>query len=313
MRSRFIARACVAVVAAIATASVSYGQAAGTRPNFKNRSPSKAEWVDSIREAPNGTTYHTFKSATLDGEVSYLIYLPPDYETQTAERYPVIYWLHGLGGNQRGGAMMFVPFVDEAIRSKSLPPAIVVCVNGMVNSFYNDWPDGTRPIETLIVKELVPHVDATYRTIATREGRLIEGYSMGGYGAAHLGFKYPDVFGTVVVDAGALITEIALSGPMIGPIFQGAWSGDLAKFTAEHPMQLVEKNADKIRGRTNIRIGVGGDDSLLARTLPCTNSSRSSTSHTSTKWCPASVTTGRSTIAPSATRPSTFIAKRLRS
>jgi endo-1,4-beta-xylanase len=59
---------------------------------------------------------------------------------------------------------------------------------------YVDWKDGSAPMETIIVKELVPHIDATYRTIATREGRLLDGYSMGGYGAARLGFKYHDLF-----------------------------------------------------------------------------------------------------------------------
>ena len=54
----------------------------------------------------------------------------------------------------------------------------------------------------MIVKELTPHVDATYRTIARREDRAVEGFSMGGYGAAHLGFKYPEVFGIVGIMSG---------------------------------------------------------------------------------------------------------------
>ena len=70
----------------------------------------KAEWLDPDRGAPNGTQYKTFESKVLGREVSYLVYLPPGYE-QEKQRYPVIYWLHGMGGNQRGGAMMFVPHV----------------------------------------------------------------------------------------------------------------------------------------------------------------------------------------------------------
>ena len=108
-----------------------------------------------------------------------------------------------------------------------LPPVIVVLPNGMVDSFYRDAADGQRPVESVIIKELIPHVDQTYRTIAAAKGRIIQGYSMGGYGAAHLGFKYPELFGTVVIDAGAL---------------------DAHRFrqvdeAIDHPNELVTKNA----------------------------------------------------------------------
>ena len=223
----------------------------------------KAEWVDPVRTAPNGTKYETFASKVLESDVSYLVYLPPGYEKDT-KRCPVIYWLHGLGGNQRAGASIFVPHVDSAIRKGAMPPAIVVIVNGMVNSFYCDWANGKRPIESVIVKDLIPHVDKTYRTVPRRDGRIIQGYSMGGYGAAHLAFKYPEVFGSVVVDAGALIGETAMKGSNLAETFKDAF-GDKDRFLAEHPFQLVEKNADKIRNKTNIRVGVGKDDNLLSK------------------------------------------------
>jgi endo-1,4-beta-xylanase len=224
----------------------------------------KAAWVDPSKDAPNGTRYETFASKVLGADVSYLVSLPPDYATET-KRYPVIYWLHGLGGNQRAGALLFVPHVNRAIRKGALPPVLVVSVNGMVTSFYCDWANGKRPIESVIVQDLIPHVDRTYRTVARREGRVIQGYSMGGFGAGHLGFKYPDLFGTVCVDAGALIPEAALKGPNLAPIFQDAFAGDRERFRAEHPFQLLEKNAARLRGRTHIRVGVGQDDNLLAR------------------------------------------------
>jgi S-formylglutathione hydrolase FrmB len=73
---------------------------------------------------------------------------------------------------------------------------IVVAVNGLAsNTMYSDTHDGQYPLETVIITDLIPHIDATYRTIAAREARGVNGFSMGGFGAAHLGFKYPDVFG----------------------------------------------------------------------------------------------------------------------
>ena len=229
----------------------------------KPREMPKGEWLDPDRGAPNGTTYKTFQSKVLGREVSYLVYLPPGYETQT-KRYPVIYWLHGMGGNQRGGATMFLPHVKVAIEEGVLPPAIVVLVNGMVKGFYCDSSDGRLPIESVIIKDLIPHVDETYRTIANREGRVLEGYSMGGYGAGHLGFKYPELFGTVVINAGALIDPSPTNIPKEGPMF-GVFGGDNARRVAEHPRELARKNADKLRGRTHIRIGCGSLDDLLPR------------------------------------------------
>jgi enterochelin esterase-like enzyme len=253
-----------AVIALVAIATTVPGLADASLMQAAQKTYPKAEWVDPNRNEPNGTKYRTFSSKVLGGEVSYLVYLPPEYEQQT-QRYPVIYWLHGLGGNQRGGAQMFVPHVDRAIRQSALPPAIVVVVNGMVTSFYCDWANGQRPIESVIIKDLIPHIDQTYRTVAQRTGRVIQGYSMGGFGAAHLGFKYPELFGTVVVDAGALIGEPALKGPNLAEIFKEAFANDKDRFLAEHPNQLVAKNVDKIRNQVQIRIGVGADDNLLPR------------------------------------------------
>lgn len=250
----------VAVIALLAIDPTTQGQEKTSQKQPARKTFAKAEWVDSNKDAPNGTKYQTFASKVLGGDVSYLIYLPPGYDKET-RRYPVIYWLHGLGGNQRAGASLFVPHVDEAIRKGTLPPAIVVSVNGMVTSFYFDGVDNKRPVESVIIKDLIPHIEQTYRTIAQREGRMIQGYSMGGFGAGHLAFKYPEVFGSVCVDAGALIRESAIEGPNLAPIFQG----DKERFRAEHPLRLVEKNADKIRSKMKIRVGVGQEDQLLAR------------------------------------------------
>jgi endo-1,4-beta-xylanase len=251
-----------AVLGLIGVTPTTHGQV-DPKPKEGKRTPPKAEWVDSRRDEPNGTKYQTFTSKTLGGEVSYLVYLPAGYEKET-KRYPVIYWLHGMGGNQRGGASVFLPHVDAALEKGDLPPAVVVLVNGMVNSFYCDWANGKRPIESVIIKDLIPHIDKTYRTVARREGRVIQGYSMGGYGAAHLGFKYPELFGTIVVDAGALVNEGIRNGPNFTELFKDIW-GDPKGFQEEHPKRLVEKNADKIRGKTNIRVGVGTEDNLLPR------------------------------------------------
>ena len=58
-------------------------------------------------------------------------------------------------------------------------------------------PPSPRPLESVIIKELIPHVDQTYRTLAKRETRSVEGFSMGGFGAFHYLLVHPEMFAGV--------------------------------------------------------------------------------------------------------------------
>jgi enterochelin esterase-like enzyme len=103
---------------------------------------------------------------------------------------------------------------------------------------------------------LIPHIDSTYRTVAKREGRIIEGFSMGGFGAAHLGFKYPELFGTVSVIDGALV-DLTTMQNRHSDLYERIFGGQEEKFLAENPRTLVEKNAAAIRGKMAVRFAVG--------------------------------------------------------
>lgn len=217
-------------------------------------------WVDPITDEPAGTRYRTFRSATIDQPVSYLVWLPPGYDAAPERRYPVIYWLHGLGGDQRGGAP-FVEKLAQAVDDGIAPPAVCVLVNGLPASMYCDAAHGRAPVEQVVIRDLIPHVDATYRTIPLREARAIEGHSMGGFGAARLGFKYPDLFGAVSISAGALHTPETMSARR-PELLRGGFGGDPAYFRAQSPWAILEEQADRIRGRTLVRILVGELDAL---------------------------------------------------
>jgi enterochelin esterase-like enzyme len=235
----------------------------GTPEAKKPGKKPQTEWLDPDRSEPAGTHYRTFKSQLAGSEVSYLLYLPPDYETNAARRYPVVYWLHGFGGNPRAGAA-FVKPLDAAIRAGKAPAMIVVLVNGIAASFYCDSPEGKRPIDSMVTKELIPHVDQTYRTIAKRETRAVEGFSMGGYGAAHLGFKHPELFGLVSIMSGAL-TDSVEWGPLQPP--QGGrrqmmLAAEKSYFQANDLATVIRTNAAAIRGNTRVRMAVGSEDTL---------------------------------------------------
>jgi endo-1,4-beta-xylanase len=175
-----------------------------------------------------------------------------------------VYWLHGYGGNPRSATVLVKP-LDAAIRDGKAPAMIVVAVNGLAASFYCDSMDGKTPVDSIIVKELIPHVDQAYRTIAGRETRAVEGFSMGGYGAAHLGFKHPDLFGIVTIGSGAF-TDSLEWGPLHEP--QGGrrkmmLAAPKAYFQETDLATVIRKNADAIRGKTIVRMRVGSEDSLL--------------------------------------------------
>jgi enterochelin esterase-like enzyme len=216
-------------------------------------------WVDPITNTIPGTSYHLFPTTSRGENTkgSYLIYLPEDYSSSN-DRYPVIYWLHGGNGNSREGNWMCEQ-IDAAIERGDMPQTIVVFVQGLPIGWYNNSKDGTMPVEDVIINDLIPHIDATYRTISKREARGIEGMSMGGYGSLHLGFKYPELFGVVSSIAPSITTFEMERKEVITPTFED----DTAYFNANSPSTLLQRNADYIRVNTNIRLLVGDKDFLF--------------------------------------------------
>jgi endo-1,4-beta-xylanase len=209
--------------------------------------------------------HHTYRSAAMNCDVGYTIYLPPNYAAARA-RYPVVYWLPGGGCNEDPDspsiAQGLLGGIDAAIRKGKLPPLIFVLVNGGRYTRYYDSLDRSIMMETTVIKELIPHVDATYRTVAAREGRAVQGGSMGGMGALKFAFKYPELFSSAVAFCPALLDADANMerNPTLIPAL---FNGDKALFTKDSPAAMVVTNADNIRGRLAIRIVIGSEDGLL--------------------------------------------------
>ena len=141
------------------------------------RSGPSAVWVNRPKdgELPDGVPHHTFYSEANKAEVGYCIYLPPDYGPQEDRRYPVIYNLHGAGDNELHG-FDDVKVLDAGIRAGRWPAMVVVLPNGGMRIFYKDSYEGAFMSETLIIREVIPYIDKTYRTIADRRARCIEGH-----------------------------------------------------------------------------------------------------------------------------------------
>lgn len=225
----------------------------------------KPIWTTPEMRGPR-TSYHTFASETAATEVSYHLYTPAAHEADPERRFPVLYWLHG--GGEKG--WLSVPAVsryfDERIEAGEVPPMFIVFVNGLVKGMYCDWKDGSVKLETIIIEELLPHIDATHRTIASGDGRLIEGFSMGGYGAGRLGFEYPELFaGVSLLGAGPLQPRLEQT-PRVGirgreVILSTIFGDDQDYYYVQSPWHLAEAGAGKLReGGQRIRQALGDRD-----------------------------------------------------
>jgi enterochelin esterase-like enzyme len=146
----------------------------------------------------------TYRSAELRRPQMVIVYLPPSYGKPEAasRRYPVVYLLHGCPGQPRDWLVKgdLHDTIEQLIRTHRTPEMILVMTDGSGPrgrydcTLYLDRADGRYPAETAFVRDLVPLIDARFRTIATREGRALLGLSSGGFAAVNLGVRHPDLF-----------------------------------------------------------------------------------------------------------------------
>jgi enterochelin esterase-like enzyme len=214
-----------------------------------------AMWVvPPAQELPAGVSHHRLRSQAMDREVGFCVYLPPGYDRHPERRYPVLYHLHGAGGNETR-SLFTATVLHEGIVAGRLPELIVVFPNGGRATMYQDSGDGRFRAETWMIRELIPHIDATYRTIADRKARCIEGFSMGGRGATHLAMKYPELFGSLFNQSGNVYH---VSAPELLP---NAYLGDdPQRLRTNDPYLNLAKNLEFIRANLRIQLACGTAD-----------------------------------------------------
>ena len=161
-----------------------------------------------LKVAP-GLSHHTFKSKLINKKVGYCVFVPEGYgDSENKERrYPVIYMLHGGRPGDESKYANKLPYIIEAIREGDLIPTIVVLNNGGPVSHYNvpGRPDARG--KDMFVEELMPLIAKKYRTIETREGRALQGYSQGGRATARIGFGHPELFSQLVTGSAGAAAE----------------------------------------------------------------------------------------------------------
>ncbi len=235
-----------------------------------------------------GTLEHcTLESNTLKtpyNVVGFNVYTPPSYNSSN-QSYPVIYLLHGINGNEfnyfsyfsnstffNNGSGSLPSYIDNSLADE----AILVFVNGGARSFYNDWtdktdegPSSTFPIlsESVIMNDVIPFIDANFRTVADRSGRALEGFSMGARGAIKLAFKFSDQFCSTIAYAGATYETIPNSaGPTFPYLGDYPESADMISNITDSNAASIKANGLQIRLVDGIGDGAagqgGGNDDL---------------------------------------------------
>lgn len=196
------------------------------------------------------------ESKTIGASVPAAVVLPPGFDPE-GEPLPLFIELHGLGGDRTELGRAFGRWIDEMFRAGTLCPAVLVSCSSEPGGFYaGAW-------ERFFAEELPEWMAKNFGTRSDREGVVLAGLSMGGYGTLKIGFKHPDRFAAIAgwMPAGdpsfEWLPDITNCPPardygqFQGPteLFEAAWGSpfDPEKWMADNPANVVRDNAEAIR------------------------------------------------------------------
>ncbi len=245
-RHGFVLRSAVLIGVLLAMTGAVFGQAPAAKPLASN------------------VVEHKLASKMMSRDVPYRVVLPAGYsDAKATSRHPVIYLLHGLTGH-------FNNWTDATkVEEYALAHKFIIVTPEGDNGWYTDSvTKATDKYESYIVKELISEIDAKFRTLATRDNRMIAGLSMGGYGGLKFGLKYPEMFSLVGSLSGALgaagWTEknAGLIAKSMDSVFGADETGEARK--ANDIFKLVrELTPDKIKALPFIYQSCGTEDFLI--------------------------------------------------
>jgi S-formylglutathione hydrolase FrmB len=211
---------------------------------------------------------NALKSHTLGETVHYCVLLPPSYDSGSAKRYPVLYFLHGLGENEQTLFKTAGWTLIEDLRQQGKIGDFLIVTPEAKASFYINSADGKVRYSDFFLQEFIPYIEGKYRIRRERKARAITGISMGGYGALRFAFDDPGMFSSVSAQSAALMTEspqelnAALRagtplGRLLGSVFGNPINGPHWK--ENDPFSLAKKNKIAI-GRLAIYFNCGRYD-----------------------------------------------------
>ncbi len=202
-----------------------------------------------IQDVPHGTVSKVwYPSATAGFDRRLSVYTPAGYEQNKKQKYPVLYVLHGIGGDEdawiaQGRAAQVL---DNLIAQGKAEPMIVVFTNGNISQEAAPGENSTGYIHPTMqlpqtmegtfetsFPEVVKFIDSSYRTIAKKQSRAICGLSMGGFHTLYISLNYPDMFNY----SGMFSAAIGVSDDSVSPIYQNI-DQKLATYFSKKPALL---------------------------------------------------------------------------
>ena len=204
--------------------------------------------------------------------VHYCVYLPAAYDSgaspHSPKRYPVLYFLHGLGDNEQtlfnsGGWTL----LEDLRNQGKMGDFLIVAPEGR-RSFYINSADGSVRYNDFFLQEFLPHIESKYRIRPGRAGRAISGISMGGYGALRFAFAHPELFSAVSAQSAALITEspqtldsASRAGAPLAGVLAAVFGKpiNVSQWNDNSPFVLAKRNAAALR-KLSIYFNCGQDD-----------------------------------------------------
>ncbi len=223
--------------------------------------------LTSLAHAQGRAECATVKSAVLARPVRYCAFLPASFDSDKARRFPVLYYLHGLGDNEQsllnsGGWDL----IEELRRSGKVGDFVVLAPYGGHTFFFNS-ADGKVRYEDFLTKEFMPQMEQKYRVDLSPGKHGITGVSMGGFGALRLAFKYPQKFAAVSAQMPALIPAIPPNFAAGGPGSPASMMGDVfgspinvAYFDRNNVFYLAKTTSASQLKRLKIYVDVGNND-----------------------------------------------------
>jgi S-formylglutathione hydrolase FrmB len=228
--------------------------------------------ASSSAQAQSRIQCNALSSQILKYPVHYCVYLPASYDTGATktvpDHYPVLYFLHGLGDNEKtlfnsGGWTL----LDDLRQEHKLGDFLIVAPEGR-RSFYINSADSSVRYSDFFLQEFIPLIEKKYRIAKGRSNRAISGISMGGYGALRFAFSHPEMFSAASAQSAALITEspqdldtAARSGAPLGKMLADVFGNpiDSSHWKNNDPFVLAQKNAAALK-RLAIYFNCGQDD-----------------------------------------------------
>jgi len=158
--------------------------------------------------APGRVECNTVPSKILARPVPYCIVLPSAFDANKSLRFPILYFLHGLGDNEQFLVHSGLWNVVEDLRDNHQLKDFLIATPDGGAGFYINSKDGKIRYEDFLIQEFFPFIEKHYRVSPGRANRAIDGVSMGGFGSLHLAFRHPQLFSSVSAHSAAIIEKI---------------------------------------------------------------------------------------------------------